>query len=356
MQPQVVSARNMLMNSPQPHPATTESTPSPTTFAPGSEGLVFAWEIHGNGSGRELNWKAVREGWNQKGLIWLHLHFEHPTANQWLREKSGIEESLLPYLLSDDSRPGAVVHENRLILIMRGINANRDAEPEDLITLRLYLAPDQIISLRRRRVQTMQAIHQDLLEGHGVRNASQFLIEVIARIVERIGDHVETLEETLSQLEQQLLNNEIDGLGAGLQELQSDLIDLRRYLHPQRIMFGKLLDVELDWLDDGTYNRIRTQVEFHTRHVEDIDYCWQRTQVIKEDLNTRQSEQLNQKLYLLAVVSCVFLPLTLITGLLGVNLAGIPLAEHPASFTILTTAMVGIAAIILVYFKRKRWF
>jgi zinc transporter len=317
---------------------------------------VFAWEIHGDGSGRELDWKAVQQGWNQKGLMWLHLHFEHPTSNRWLLEQSGIEESLLPYLLSDDSRPGAVVHEDRLILIMRGINANTDEEPEDLITLRLYLAPDQIISMRRRRVLTMQAIHQELVEGRGVRNASQFLIEVVSRIVERIGDHVETLEAEVSQLEQQLLNDETEGLRAGLQEIQSDLIDLRRYLHPQRLMFGKLLDVELDWLDAGTYNRIRTQVEFHTRHVEDIDYCWQRTHVIKEDLNTRQSEQLNQKLYLLAVVSGVFLPLTLITGLLGVNLAGIPMADNPAAFTVVSAGMLGIAGIILVYFKRKRWF
>ena len=285
----------------------------------------------------------------------MHLNFEDPTAKEWLVKKSGVEESLLPYLLSDDSRPGAFVHDNKLLMIMRGINNEENADPEDLISLRLYLAPDQLISLRRRRVQTMEEMHNELEAGNGVKNAGQFLIEAIAKTVQKIGDYVEKLEEKITELEHRIIESKQADIGDELKAFQSDLIDLRRYLHPQHIMFVKLLDEELDWLDAGTYNRIRTQVEFHTRHVEDIDYCWQRVQVIKEELNTRQNEQLNQKLYLLAVVSCIFLPLTLLTGLLGVNVAGIPFADHPDAFAVLTMIMVLIAGCILFYFKRKKW-
>ncbi len=321
-----------------------------------NDGLIFAWEIKGDGKGKKLDWKEVEENWNKEGLFWLHLNFEDPTAQDWLIQHSGVDSSLLPYLLSDDSRPGAFVHENKLLMIIRGINSNTDAEPEDLISLRLYLAPDQLISMRRRKVQTMEEMNLEISDGKGVKNASQFLIEVISKEVERIGKYVEKLEEDVSELERLIIESEIVDVSDDLHTLQSVLIDLRRYLHPQRIMFGKLLDEQLDWLDTGTYNRIRTQVEFHTRHVEDIDYCWQRTQVIKEELNTRQTEQLNKKLYILAIVSCVFLPLSLITGLLGVNVAGIPFANNPAAFSILFGGMLVLAGLILFYFKRKRWF
>lgn len=323
---------------------------------PTSDGLIFAWEIQGNGKGQKLDWDTIRSGWDEPGLFWVHLNFEDEKAREWLLHESDIDESLVPYLISEDSRPGAIFHDNKLTMIMRGINSNAGSEPEDLISIRLYLAPDQIISMRRRRVQIMEDMSKDLENGNGVKNSSQFLIDVISRVVDRIGDHVEKLEEEVTQIERLLIASETIDVSDKLQEIQSELINLRRYLHPQRLMFGKLLDEELDWLDPSTYNRIRTQVEFHTRHVEDIDYCWQRTQVIKDELVSRQSERLNEKLYILAIVSCIFLPLTLITGLLGVNLAGIPFASSEAAFPVLTLLLLGIAALILIYFKKHKWF
>jgi len=320
------------------------------------EGLIFAWAIREDDTSRPLDWKSVAQEWKKEGLIWLHMHLEHPTVIHWLNTESGVDESLLPYLLSDDSRPGIFEHESKLIMIMRGINANADSEPEDLISLRLYLAPDQLISLRRRRVQTMEEIHTAYTDGKGPKNASDFFVDVITREIERIGDHIEKLEEKVTDIERVVLTSTNGDVEDELQELQSDLIDLRRYLHPQRTMFVKLLDNELEWLDDKTYNRIRTQVEFHTRHVEDIDYCLQRAQVIRDRIDSRQTEQLNQKLYILAIVSCIFLPLSLITGLLGVNVAGIPFAENQWAFAYLSAGLILIAGLILLYFKQKKWF
>ena len=324
--------------------------------ADGRDGLIFAWSISEKEACRPLDWKAVQKEWDEEGLIWLHMHLEHPKVIEWLSTKSGVDESLLPYLLSDDSRPGIFEHESKLIMIMRGINTNADSEPEDLISLRLYLAPDQLISLRRRRVQTMEEINTAYLSGKGPSNASDFFVDVITREIERIGDHIDKLEEEVTRIERTVLSGQRVDVNSELQSLQSDLIDLRRYLHPQRTMFIKLLDNELEWLDDKTYNRIRTQVEFHTRHVEDIDYCLQRAQVISDRLDSKQNEQLNQKLYILAIVSCIFLPLSLITGLLGVNVAGIPFADNPGAFAILSGGLILIASMILLYFKHKKWF
>ena len=320
------------------------------------KGLVFAYEIVGDGSGRPLNWDSVREGWEKKGLFWLHLNYENPDTKTWLETESRIDESLIPYLLSDDSRPGVFVHEDHLLMSMRGINFNADEEPEDLVSIRFYISQDQLITLRRRKVHVLEDISKELLQGKGVRNASQFIYEVFTRVIGKIGDHTETLDIRVAQLEQTLIASPGVDIGDKLQEIQAELIDLRRYLSPQKLMFSQLLEEELDWIDYKARNKIRTQAELHTRYVEDIEYCWQRTQVIKDELNSRQSEQLNQKLYLLAVVSCIFLPLTLITGLLGVNLSGIPYAENPRSFAVLSVTMIVMALGILAFFKKKKWF
>ena len=135
--------------------------------------------------------------------------------------------------------PGFFVHEDKLLMIMRGINTNADSEPEDLVSLRLYLAPDQLISLRRRRVQTMEEIHHAYVAGKGPKNASEFLVDVVTREIDRIGDHIEKLEDEVTNLERLVFSSETIEDTSKLQALQSDLIDLRRYLHPQRMMFTK---------------------------------------------------------------------------------------------------------------------
>ena len=320
------------------------------------KGLVFAYEILGDGNGRPLDWASIRKGWQEEGLFWLHLNYESPETGKWLETESGVDESLISYLLSDDSRPGVFVHENNLLMCMRGINFNADEEPEDLVSIRFYISPDQLISLRRRKVHLLEDISKDLGKGKGIRNAPEFVLEVLSRVIGKIGDHTDTLDLRVAELEHTLVNSPSTDIGDKLQEIQSELIDLRRFLSPQKMMFTQLLEEEIEWLDTKTYNKIRTQVELHTRYVEDLEYCWQRTQVIKDELNSRQSEQLNQKLYLLAIVSCVFLPLTLITGLLGVNLSGIPFASNPYSFIVLTVGLLVMATGMFIFFKKRKWF
>jgi len=321
-----------------------------------NDGLIYAWHIDGPEGQQPLDWKDLPPATKRDALYWMHLDFEHPTVVKWLREQSSLDHALLDYLIADDSRPGVFFHGNRLVMIMRGINTNVNAEPEDLISLRLCLSPDRLLTFCRRRVQTMEEIHQSYQLGSGPLNPGDFVVDVITREVDRIGDHIEEIEEETLKMEMRLLNADDDGISDSLQALQLDLIDLRRYLHPQRSMLSRLLESHLEWLSEANYNRIRAQAEFHTSHVEDVDYCLQRAQLISERLDNRQNEDLNQKLYILAIVSCVFLPLSLITGLLGVNLSGIPYSKEPHGFTILTLTLFAIAGIILVYFKRKKWF
>ena len=78
--------------------------------------------------------------------------------------------------------------------------------------------------------------------------------------------------------------------------------------------------------------------------------------VIQEELLSQLSEQLNQRTYVLSVVAAIFLPLGFLTGLLGINVGGIPGAESPYGFVVFTLLLLVIVGIQLWYFIRKRWF
>ncbi len=68
---------------------------------------------------------------------WLHLEYKDPASIEWLRNQCGINEVFVDALLADDPRPRSLVHGDALLVVLRGINLNSGADPEDMVSLRL---------------------------------------------------------------------------------------------------------------------------------------------------------------------------------------------------------------------------
>ena len=91
------------------------------------------------------------------------------------------------------------------------------------------------------------------------------------------------------------------------------------------------------------------------RHIEELDTIRDKVILIQEELANSMSEQMNKKMYILSIISAIFLPLTFLTGLLGINIGGIPGAENESAFYIFSIILIVIVTVQLVVFKKKRW-
>jgi zinc transporter len=111
-----------------------------------------------------------------------------------------------------------------------------------------------------------------------------------------------------------------------------------------------------DRLDPSVVFTIRDQSDRITRAVEDLDLVRERTSVLQEELLNRLAQQQNDRLYLFSIVAAVFLPISFITGLFGMNTAGLPGSEDPLAFWIVVLGMASITVGTLVYLRAKRWF
>ena len=100
---------------------------------------------------------------------------------------------------------------------------------------------------------------------------------------------------------------------------------------------------------------IREIAERTSRFVEDIDAAKDRAAITQEELNSRLSEQMNKAMYVLSIVAAIFLPLGLLTGLLGINVGGIPGAENKWAFMGVTLLLIGLATLLILLFKRIKW-
>ena len=100
-------------------------------------GLIFGYQLDGHGGGAELTWEQVeaRSGSNQPGshqLEWLHFNFTNENARKWLRDQSRINPLVVDALLHEDSRPRIFEQADGLLVTLRGVNTNPDADAEDM--------------------------------------------------------------------------------------------------------------------------------------------------------------------------------------------------------------------------------
>ena len=111
----------------------------------------------------------------------------------------------------------------------------------------------------------------------------------------------------------------------------------------------------IDWLSDTDRSRLRESADRTTRFVEELDLVRERAIVIQEDLSSRLSEKMDRTMYVLSIVSAIFLPLGFLTGLLGINIGGIPGADYGGAFFVFCALLVGIVGFQIWLFKSKKW-
>jgi zinc transporter len=316
---------------------------------------LHALLFDGNGGARDLSSDEIEAWQPDQGVLWLHFDYTDGDTQRWLRAASGIGELVADALLSENTRPRATALDDGLLLALRGVNLNPGADPEDMVSVRLYVTPQRIISTRKRRLMSITGLAEDCRAGKGPVDVADFLVELGARLVQRMGAVVEEIEESLSALELDLLEQHPSSLRQSLTALRRQTITLRRYFGPQRDAFSQLQSDRLSWFPPEKRLELREINDQLLRHIEDLDMIRERASMAQDELVSQLSDQLNQRMYILSLIAAIFLPLGFLTGLLGINVGGIPGADNPSAFALFLAILCVLVAVQIWVFRRQRW-
>ena len=308
--------------------------------------------LDGQGGARIIA-PTQKSGKGSGQVCWMHLDYKDPASIAWLNEQSGIGEVFIKALLADDPRPRSLVEGDALLVVLRGINMNRGADPEDMVSLRMWVEADRVLTFRHRRVGSTQDVVDQLLAGNGPVSSGDLLHEIVDRMLSRIGEVVGEVEETADELEELVLTAENREIRGRLSDLRRQSIALRRFIAPQRDTIARLYAERVPWLNDENRAHLREDADRITRYIEDFDSVRDHVAVTYEELSDRLVEQMNRTMYTLSIVAAIFLPLSLLTGLLGINVGGIPGTQSPVAFTIVTVAIVIVGVLEWLWFKRR---
>jgi zinc transporter len=320
-----------------------------------NNGLIASYILDGKGGGRRIGWEEIQEWTPTAGVLWVHLNFTAPEAQKWIKEESQLEDVVGDVLLADESRPRVTPFDDGLLIALRGVNLNPGADPEDMVSLRIWTEKNRIITTRRRKLLSVEDLCIAIEKGKGPRTSGEFLADVGDRLMSRMGGVINDFEDNVAELEDAVLIKESHELRPQLASIRRDAIHLRRYMAPQREALARLQSEKISWLTDEDRLRLREVYDHLTRYLEDLDAARERAAVTQEELVSRLSEQMDNRMYVLSVVAAIFLPLGFLTGLLGINVGGIPGAEYKASFAIFCLLLVGLIIVEIAIFRKKKW-
>ena len=318
-------------------------------------GLLFACLLDGKGGGRFGSWELVRDHQAEDEILWVHLDLAEPGARAWLQEESGLDKITCSVLLADESRPRAVLRGEALLVNLRGVNLNPGSQPDDMIALRVGLEGHRIITVRRRRLKTLQDIREALERGDGPKDVGDFLIAVIDGLLLRMADSFAALDDRIDDVQERIPSDAGASLRTEIADIRNQVIALRRYMAPQRDAVSRLQAERVAWLTPLQREQLRELADRTTRRVEDLEAARDRASVSHEELARRMAEQMNRTMYVISLVTSIFLPLGLLTGLLGINVGGMPGAESNVAFWLVCVLLVVLAIGQFWWFRRRSW-
>lgn len=288
----------------------------------------------------------------QEKTLWLVTPFE--SARDILKDVLSVSSLVLNSLCVKESRPRALLlSDDSLLLNLRAVNVEGD--PEDMISIRSWANARMLITVYRTEARAIKEMERNLLMNQGPKTIDECLVQLLEKTLDHISEVTCLLDSEVDILEDKIANQTWKVTRSQLSALRQRVVSLRRYLVPERDAVSRLQVTKIDWISEVNMVRLREINNELLRLLDDVDSAKERTTMLYEELFNIGQEKINQKIFILSMLALIFMPMTFLTGLLGVNVAGIPLAHTPHGFLMVCYILLIIFLVELVVLMKLKW-
>lgn len=298
----------------------------------------------------------VPRAFAEEALTWVHFDANDPELPAWLEENvRDIDETALDALTQSETRPWAGQIGNDLLVVLRTVNLTVGMDREDMLGIRVWADQRRIITMSRSPIMALEEIAAEALRGDGFTSTGAFLSLLTERLTDHLEPFIRDLDQEVDELEEKVIGAPDRELRRRMVRLRLSLVELRRHLLPQSNALASLQACNTPVL--STRDR-RNILRSHNRLIrlnENLDELRDNLIVLRDELAGQLSDEINRHMYALSIISVVFLPLTFLTGLFGINVDGIPGAENPVAFGIFAGVMILLLGGQFMLLRRLRW-
>lgn len=280
---------------------------------------------------------------------WIHLDLTREETRTWI--KSAFEKTVADHLLEPETRPRHEPFGSGFLVNLRGVNLNEGSDIEDMVSLRLWITDDVLITARLRKLRTVETLHERF-ESSGITSSWSTLVALADGLTDRIATALAEMDDKVDMLEEVMFDRSPD-ISHNVTVMRKQVIKLRRFVGPQRVALTKISADER--LSNKDKHLVFEAVNRATHNLESLDAGRDRLTILQEHLDAHQNAALGRNSYVLSVAAAIFLPLGFITGLFGVNVAGMLGIQSPMAFWLLCAGCTAIGLALFLIFRWKRW-
>ena len=322
-----------------------------------SDTFICAYSLNGDGSGTPLDEHSVKSSTAAETSVWVHLSARCSNARRWLENEADLpDDTLIDALLAEDTRPRMQTREDGILLILRGVNLNENAEPEDMVSIRIWIETRRFISVQLRHLRGVEDMRGRLESGAGPSDIGDLVTTFIEGSIVRLSPVMSDLADGIDELEDRILQMDLSGIREQIVSTRRRAIIFNRFLTPQKDIVQRLTEAKIPWLDNDNLLRLQEAQNDITRFVEDLQALRERSHSVQEEVANILTERLNRNAYIFSLIAAIFLPLSFLTGLLGINVPGIPGADDPEAFLVFCGILLAVVVTQIAVFKKLRWF
>ena len=311
----------------------------------------------------EKNLSSIDELSSPRGTDTVSLVTIEGLANVEVVEKVGelfgIHQLVLEDILNTHQRPKFEEYEDYLYIVLKGMVSVGKQFKIDYEQISLLVLDKLVIVLKERKDDLIAPVILRIRASKGrfrSLGADFLAYSILDAIIDQNFVLIDSLDEAITVLEDELLAGDPSKtLLNRIQRLKREIINIRRYVSPIRELINEMLRSESPLIEEKTHIYLKDVSDHAIRIVESIELHRDIISGLLEIYISSISNKMNEVMKVLTIFASIFIPLTFLTGIYGMNFEHMPELKLPWTYPALWVVFLVVPTVLLTYFWRKKW-
>lgn len=318
-------------------------------------GLICGFRFTAEGP-QALEWGSGPFHPDGGDCIWLHFRQSDVRVQSWLKSFEPIPIHWRELLLDTDPHLRIETSPRAFAGVLGDFHFEFDGDADMLGSVRFYIDEHLIITTRLHALKALDCVRGDVRSGLVVTSPTDILFRFLEDMMDLMAAHAQKQSEVVDRIEDLVLKDRFLQESEELGTVRRLLTRLRRMVDAQRHAMAQLAHRPPSWFPEETRAEVRRIIERLNATFLDLDAIQERARLLQDEIAGRIANATNRNLYIISLLTAIFLPITLISGIFGMNVGGLPWEGQPLGFGLVIGLMAVTIGASLAFMHWRRFF
>jgi zinc transporter len=287
-------------------------------------------------------------------FVWLHFNLSDAAAEASIRKHLNAVPEFFEALHEGSRSTRIEDAHDTLIAVVNDVAYEFAFDPAEISSLWLNVGPHMALSARSHPLRSIDRMRDAIKNGKPLASSVSFLNQLLREQGDVLVRIVRDATVQVDVVEDKFLIGRLHNRRADLGKLRRVMVRLQRLLAPEPGALFRLLRLPPPWVSEHDLEELRQATEEFSLTIRDMSELKERIKLLQEEIAAQVSEETNRSVFILTMVTVLALPINIVAGLLGMNVGGIPLADHPHGFKVIVGIIGVFTAFAAWYVYRKK--